>query len=504
MLTKSKEFFDFQIDEKKPFSIIEIGTFSIRLVVYDRLSYASRTLFNEKIITNMGYEVIAQSQISKKSISTLIDYVKRFIKLSAGFTSFPPLLIATAAIRKSKNREFIVAQFETKLKAKLNILSEKLEADFAVKGIKFSYILKKGVVADLGGGSMELSSVKGKKVNFINSLSIGHVYLKQIGQPGSLDVEKYLIKNFEKIKILKNCKQENLYLIGGNFRALSKIHMFLKNLSFKLIQDYSVDAKDFLDTIEKKIFISGKPNKKFVAKFSSSRVDTIPYAFLVLKKLIYYTKLKTIYFSSNSIREGIIFDILNKKNYDPFIDQVIKLSRNTISLEMAKKTNKWIQKFLLKNKIVIDKHLCLACCILLNFSRDIHPENRRIFTLERVFYYPFSYLTRSQRVYLSLAMYFRHSNGLKDKEAKQLAKGVDKQKIKELVFFGQCLRLIYHITAGKDCAHLKYCELTLNNKKLYLKVKKKEYLFKSNAIVRGLNNAGKSLGLKGGEVFKIR
>ena len=62
-------------------------------------------------------------------------------------------------------------------------------------------------------------------------------------------------------------------------------------------------------------------------------------------------------------------------------------------------------------------------------KRDIHPEIGRIHTIEKIFYYPFSLITRDQRLKLSLLMYFRHSNGLKDAVAKEMAKKLKSQEV---------------------------------------------------------------------------
>ena len=63
------------------FSIIEIGSFSIRLVVYENLSFIPKTLFNEKVITNIGNEVSNTGKVSDKSLKLLISQIKRFMKL---------------------------------------------------------------------------------------------------------------------------------------------------------------------------------------------------------------------------------------------------------------------------------------------------------------------------------------------------------------------------------------------------------------------------------------
>ena len=484
------------------FSIIEIGSFSIRLVVYKSLTFTPKTLFNEKVITKIGNEVGTTGKVSDKSLRLLISQIKRFTKLSSSFTKTPPCILATAAIRNAENKKKIKQVLQEKTSAKLNILSEKKEAELGVKSIQLSYNITDGLVSDLGGGSLELSLVRNKKVNFIASLPLGHTFLQEIGTAHSKEVAYYIKKQLNLVQGLKNLGIKNLYLIGGNCRALAKIHMHITKIKYPLIQDYKTQNKDFFKTIEERIFSNESVNEAFVKRFSNSRKNTIPYAFKVLKELSKITKINNIFFTSFGIREGLIYEnIKNKKKVDPFLKQVKKLSQSSISKKMVKKIHKWVLQFLEDSKIKIDPKITLAACMLLNIARDIHPEIRRIHTIEKIFYYPFSLITRDQRLKLSLLMYFRHSNGLKDAVAKEMAKKLKNEEVQELLFFGQCLRLCYHITAGISDKNLNYCFLKKNGLRLELIVTKKKYLFAGDSINRGLNNAAKSIGLKRSKII---
>ena len=483
------------------FSIIEIGSFSIRLVVYENLSFIPKTLFNEKVITNIGNEVSNTGKVSDKSLKLLISQIKRFMKLSLSFTKTTPCILATAAIRNAENKKMIQQVLQEKTSTKLNILSEKKEAELGVQSIQFSYDITDGLVSDLGGGSLELSLVRNKKTNFIASLPLGHIFLQEIGTAHSKEVSYHIKKKLNLVQGLRNLGIKDLYLIGGNCRALAKIHMHITKIKHPLIQDYKIQNKDFFNTIEKKIFVKKSVNEVLLRKLSNSRKNTIPYAFKVLKELSKISKIRNIFFTSFGIREGLIYEnIQNKKKVDPFFEQIKKLSQSSISKKMVKKTHKWILKFLENNKIKIDPKITLSACMLLNIARDIHPEIRRIHTIEKIFYYPFSLITRDQRLKLSLLMYFRHSNGLKDAVAKEMAKKLKSQEVQELLFFGQCLRLCYHITAGISDKNLNYCFLKKNGLRLELIVTKKKYLFASDSINRGLNNAAKSIGLKSSKI----
>ena len=322
------------------FSIIEIGSFSIRLVVYENLSFIPKTLFNEKVITNIGNEVSNTGKVSDKSLKLLISQIKRFMKLSLSFTKTTPCILATAAIRNAENKKMIQQVLQEKTSTKLNILSEKKEAELGVQSIQFSYDITDGLVSDLGGGSLELSLVRNKKTNFIASLPLGHIFLQEIGTAHSKEVSYHIKKKLNLVQGLRNLGIKDLYLIGGNCRALAKIHMHITKIKHPLIQDYKIQNKDFFNTIEKKIFVKKSVNEVLLRKLSNSRKNTIPYAFKVLKELSKISKIRNIFFTSFGIREGLIYEnIQNKKKVDPFFEQVKKLSQSSISKKMVKKNS---------------------------------------------------------------------------------------------------------------------------------------------------------------------
>ena len=152
-----------------------------------------------------------------------------------------------------KIKKWIQQVLQEKTSTKLNILSEKKEAELGVQSIQFSYDITDGLVSDLGGGSLELSLVRNKKTNFIASLPLGHIFLQEIGTAHSKEVSYHIKKQLNLVQGLRNLGIKDLYLIGGNCRALAKIHMHITKIKHPLIQDYKIQNKDFFNTIEKNI-----------------------------------------------------------------------------------------------------------------------------------------------------------------------------------------------------------------------------------------------------------
>ena len=178
-----------------PFAIIDIGSFSLRLVIYDSISVASRTLFNEKVISNLGKVVIKKNYIDKESTQFLIDILERFFSILKSVEIEDPVILATAAIRNASNREEFKKLVHKLFGIKMKILDEREEGKLAALGTSYSHKDVNGIVGDLGGGSLELTKMDGlKNINFLDSLPIGHTFLQNLGDYNSPKVEKYIDK----------------------------------------------------------------------------------------------------------------------------------------------------------------------------------------------------------------------------------------------------------------------------------------------------------------------
>lgn len=480
-----------------PFAIIDIGSFSVRLVIYDSISVAPRTLFNEKVISNLGKIVSKKKSIDKESIKFLIDILERFFSILKSVEIEKPVILATAAIRNANNRNEFSKLVYKLFSIKIKILDEKEEGELAALGTYYSHKNVDGLVADLGGGSLEITEMYGLgKINYLNSLPVGHTYLQNLGDYNSKKVENYIEKNFDK---LPRKKIDNLYAVGGSFRVLAKLNMYLTDNSLKIIQDYVVGSDDIKRNIKMNLFHRGELNEKLLSKVTKSRRNSISYAFKITEKLINHFSIKKIFFSSSGIREGYILSkILNTKISNPFIFQIKRIAKNTMKESMAEALFCWIKDIV--NTSDFNSEILRSACWVSNIAWDIHPEHRRLYAMDRILWYPFYGIDRFERIELALIMYFRHSNVIKDKQVNEFYDQTEKKIRMRCKFIGQCLRLAHHITGGISSKNLDLCSLKNKNGILKLLVKGKHSIFYGQSIPRGLKNAAQSMGFKGSEI----
>ena len=484
-----------QIIKNTPFSIIDIGSYSVRLVVYDSLSVAARTLFNEKVICNLGKVVAVNSKIEGKELKFMLDVLDRFVSISKSMNSQTPTFLATSAIRISQNRLQIEKIIKDRFDANLKILSEESEGKFAALGILYSHKNVTGIVGDLGGGSLELTCVNGD-INFLGSLKLGYAFLENIGEPFSYSVNDHIVKSLKKIK---NHGYRNFYAVGGSFRVIARLYMFLKKINLKVVQDFSISSQNINNILKKNLVTKNKKiNTDLLLNITKSRRNSLPYALNVLEHIILFFSVKDVYFSSSGIREGYINSLIKGSNNDAFLFQIQRLADQTMTSSMANGLFKWLKD--VSSTFNISDDILMSACWISNIAWDVHPEHRRMYGLERILWYPFYGISRKERIELALIMYFRHSNGIKDKNVEEFYNQIDDNKKNLCKFVGQCLRLAHHITGGISTKNLKLCNLKLKKNSLKLIVKNKHSIFYGEAIPRGLKNAANAISAESSEI----
>ena len=165
---------------------------------------------------------------------------------------------------------------------------------------------------------------------------------------------------------------------------------------------------------------------------------------------------------------------------------------------MAEGLFKWLEE--VSGTFNINDDILMSACWISNIAWDVHPEHRRMYGMERILWYPFYGISRKERIELAFIMYFRHSNGIKDKYVKQFYNQIDDDKKNLCKFIGQCLRLAHHITGGVSIKNLNFCNLKFKKGSLKLIVKDRHSIFYGEAIPRGLKNAANAISAESSEI----
>ena len=209
-----------RVTGRGPVAVIDIGSNSVRLVVYERLARSPTPLFNEKILAGLGAGVAQSGRLAADATEKTCGALRRFTALARQMGVIELDVIATAAIREAENGADFIRDVEKICGVRAKVLSGGEEARIAALGVVAGFERPDGVAGDLGGGSLELIEVKGRDVGAGDSLPLGGLRL-QAGSGGSLKAVRDLVRSaLDQSDVIRRLERRTFYAIGGTWRSL--------------------------------------------------------------------------------------------------------------------------------------------------------------------------------------------------------------------------------------------------------------------------------------------
>ena len=299
-------------------AIIDIGSNTVRLVVYGGSPRAPTVLYNEKVAARLGREMAETGAMPADSIELAMRGLKRFALLLDDLGIEDVETVATAATREASNGpEFIAAIEELGLSPR--VISGEEEACLSAHGVLGAFPGAKGVVADLGGGSLELVHIAGNRTGDPVSLPLGTLRLPALRQKKRSETRKALEKKLGK-NGWGNAENAPLYLVGGTWRAMAVYAMEARNYPLTDPHGTSLDPEQAMK-LARRLASSRPDDLRAIERISSMRSETMPDAAILLQALINRLQPTRLVFSSWGLREGLLYDRLadHAKAQDPLL-----------------------------------------------------------------------------------------------------------------------------------------------------------------------------------------
>src|ERR1700677_1235323 len=141
--------------DRAPYAIVDIGSNSIRLLIYDQLGRAPMPRFNEKSLCRLAEGLAETGAIAPDHFRRAVEAVRRFRAIADAMGVSRIDAVATEAMRRASNGPKLAAAIEAESGLKVRILSGSEEARFATLGVISGFFRPVGTVGDRGGGSLE-------------------------------------------------------------------------------------------------------------------------------------------------------------------------------------------------------------------------------------------------------------------------------------------------------------------------------------------------------------
>lgn len=322
-----------QANTSKEWAIIDIGSNTVRLVVFDGPPRAPRVVITEKVTAKLGKAVYETGELSHKAQQTALSALARFALLLQARRISTVETVATAAVRDAANgRAFLAAIAELGLAPRL--LSGEAEALAGAQGVIGAFPGAKGVVADLGGGSLELVHIAGGDCDHGTSLPFGSLRLPALGLDGPEKFNRTVRKAVTESGFAC-ASAETLFLVGGSHRALARYAMHRENWPLDDPHGYTLSRAAAISLCRS---LEADPAAPVVPQLSSSRAASLPHTAALLTELIREIQPTTIVCSSWGLREGLHFAQLggDARSQNPLIAGIVDfVGRHGISAGQA-------------------------------------------------------------------------------------------------------------------------------------------------------------------------
>lgn len=443
-----------RIKGAKPVAVLDIGSNSVRLVVYERHARSLTPLYNEKAACALGRGMAQTGRLADANVAQALNAIKRFALVARMMRVGKVHVLATSAVRDAANRDEFVAAVEAIMDTRVHVLSGEREAHFAALGVVAGIPGFDGIVGDLGGGSLELSAIRDGNDTNGESHELGVIRL-QDDSDGSPAKAAAIVRERLDASILKTIGPGNSFAaIGGTWRALAKLHQVSRGYPLHMVQHYVVPADDMI-ALCAEIVAAGSlknyPGSDFV---SSSRRDLVPFGAAVLGEVLKAGKFADVMFSALGVREGYLFGLLDAKEQaiDPLIQAAEELSvLRSRSPSHANDLIEFTGQYFAAAGIVEtaeESRLRTVACLLADIGWRAHPDYRGSQSVDAVAYGSLTGVDHPGRAFLCQVIAVRYG-GLKMKGVDHPLLGLapDAQMLRAKLI-GALFRVAYPMTAA--------------------------------------------------------
>jgi exopolyphosphatase/guanosine-5'-triphosphate,3'-diphosphate pyrophosphatase len=443
-----------RLDHGPAVAVIDIGSNSVRLVVYEGLTRSPSPIFNEKVLAGLGRQVQSTGLLAPDAVTEALLALRRFRALCDNLRVGRVFGIATAACRDAENGPAFIAEAERICRVKIDVLSGKREAELAALGVVSGIYQPDGITGDLGGGSLELIDVRGNKIRRGVTLPLGGLALKDAANQSLKRADKIAERELSDVPFLKAGKGRTFYAVGGAWRSLASLHMAQTGYPLHVMHGYTLRAREALEFCElvQRVDPETLSNIEVV---SAARRPLLGYAAVVLGRLIRRIRPENVVVSALGVREGLLYSLLREreKQKDALIDAARNLNLlRSRSPQHGEELVRWTDRFMDSSGIdesAEERRLRHAACLVADIGWRTHPDYRGEQSLNLIAHADFVALDHAGRAYLALAVYFRHVGITHDDElSPRLRELASTRMLDRARILGAAMRVAYMVSAS--------------------------------------------------------
>ncbi len=438
---------------KGPVAVVDIGSNSVRLVVFDTEDRTLRPLFNEKVLCGLGRSLNSTGRLDQEGIALARTNLLRFTRLTRAMGVGQMDLVATAAVRDAEDGPAFVQEVEQICERPVQVLDGIEEGRLAAVGVLAGLPDAAGVVGDLGGGSLELVEIKDGKTARSTTLPLGPLRLAELcgGRIGAMrrEVDRQLAEVDWIAERAAESDERVFYPVGGAWRNLARLHMEQHSYPLHVVHGYRM-RRSQIESVESVVSRMGPHSLARIRGISRRRLEVLPTAAVILARVLKALRYKDVLFSAYGLREGYIFDALpqRQRDRDPLIAAAEQMAETGSRFGgMCRQLMTWTAP-LFPGESREEERLRMASCLLSDIAWREHTDYRARLALHRILYFPFAGITHSQRAFLAYACFTRYGGTEESEEMSPLLGLFSAEAERRARVLGLAQRLAYQVSGA--------------------------------------------------------
>ncbi|GLR65607.1 exopolyphosphatase [Acidocella aquatica] len=478
-------------------AVVDLGSNSVRLVIYEGEARNPVQIFNEKAVIRLAKGMTKTGRLDEAALEQTGTVLRRYAAIARAMGASPFDVLATSAVRDAENgAEFVKLMTRRLPDMRINVLSGEQEAALSAEGVLCGIPGADGVLADLGGGSLELVRLESGRVGQAATIPVGVIRLADRSGGDLLKARAIMTAELERTPFIGDAAGRDLYLSGGAFRALARIHIAQTGYPLNMVHHYTIGREEARDLAG----VVSEAGRKLIERMPGvprRRIEDLPYAAVILRRLLRSSGVNRVVFSANGLREGWFARLMPPeiRDEDPLLAAGRDLTRGTMrDAKLPPELISWTNP-LFPGETGPQRRLREAACWLSDIGSHEHPEYRAEQAFLRVLRQAGIGLDHHARAFLALTMALRYEA---PPDAAFLAPArslLDMHATRRAETLGIALRLAYTLSAGTPQL-LAGTSLTIAPDRLILGLAEANGVFAGDAVLRRLDRLAQMLGLE--------
>ncbi|MDW3222669.1 MAG: Ppx/GppA family phosphatase [Paracoccaceae bacterium] len=420
--------------------VVDVGSNSVRLVVFDGAARSPAYFYNEKIMCALGAGLSESGILNPQGRIRALSALRRFQHLAQGMGLAELTVVATAAVRDASDGPDFQDEVRRETGLRIWAIDGKEEARLSAQGVLLGWPGSYGLVCDIGGSSMELAEISEGRVGRRVTSSLGPLKLREI-KGGKKGRDAHIKATMAELKETMGKQRDRLFLVGGSWRAIARVDMYRRGYPLHVLHEYRMTARSVSETV-KYIQAADIDVLRGACGISSARMSLVPLATEVLSRLVKTFRPKDIAISSYGIREGMLYEQMPQRlrDRDPLIEACRFAEAKDARMPGFGKSLYAFIHPIFKSVPLARRRLIKAACLLHDVSWRAHPDYRAETCFDNATRANLGGLKHSERVFLGLALLHRYSNKREGTRFEDLYNLIDEKTQLDAEILGKAMR----------------------------------------------------------------